>query len=159
MAHTILEMAKDFVLAQMQVQALSLDNVRHVLQHTHRSLLTLQAQEAGKGTATPPARVHWRTSITKHTVTCLECGVRFKQLSGRHFRLHALNAASYRAKYGIPRTQPLAAKATTALRKQRVQQSHPWENAPTYQKAHPVQAQTTPSSGRKGKSRTTRAVA
>ena len=156
MAHTMLELAKDFVLAQMQVQALSLDNVRHVLQHTHRSLMTLKAQETGNDVTTPPARVPWRTSITKHTVMCLECGARFKQLSGRHFRLHALDAASYRAKYGIPRTQPLAAKATTTLRKQIVQQNRPWEKAPTYQKAHPVQAQPT---GRNRRKRMTTAKA
>ena len=138
MSQTILELAKDFVLAQMQVQVLSIDDMRKVLQHTHSSLMTLKAQEAGKGMGAgatsqrPFARGNWRTSITKHTVTCLECGARFKQLSVRHFRQHHLDAASYRAKYGIPRTQPLAAKATTALRKRIAQATKPWENAPTY---------------------------
>jgi predicted transcriptional regulator len=138
MPHTILEMATNIVLAQMQVQVLSIDDMQRVLQHTHRSLLALHAQEAGGDmraveTAAPPeARGNWRKSIRKHKVTCLECGARFKQLSVRHFRQHHLDAASYRAKYGIPRTQPLAAKATTALRKQIVQTTKPWENAPTY---------------------------
>ena len=143
MSQTILELAKDFVLAQIQVQVLSIDAMQKVLQHTHASLMTLKAQEAGNGAATPPGRTHWRKSITKYTIGCLDCGARFKQLSVHHLRQHALDAQSYRAKYGIPRAQPLAAKATTALRKQRVQQSRPWEKAPTYQKAHPVQAQPT----------------
>jgi len=141
MSQTILELAKDFVLAQMQVQVLSIDEMRNVLQHTHRSLMTLQAQEeghssgAGATSQQPFARGTWRKSITKHTVTCLECGARFKQLSVRHFRQHHLDAASYRAKYGIPRTQPLAAKATTALRKQIAQATKPWEKAPRFVQA------------------------
>jgi predicted transcriptional regulator len=140
MAQTILELAKDFVLAQMQVKALSPDDIRNVLQHTHRSLMGLQAQEAGTGAATPPARGKWRKSITKHTVMCLDCGARFKQLSARHLRQHALDAQSYRTKYGIPRTQPLAAKATTALRKQIVQQSRPWEKTPRFVQAQKAKA-------------------
>jgi predicted transcriptional regulator len=136
MPHTLLEMAKDFVLAQMHVQPLSPDDIRHALQHTHRSLMGLQAQEAGTGAATPPARGNWRKSITKHTITCLECGARFKQLSVRHLRnYHALDAELYRAKYGIPRTQPLTAKATTALRKQLAQAIKPWKKAPTFVQA------------------------
>jgi predicted transcriptional regulator len=162
MAQTLLELAKDFVLAQMQVQVLSIDDMRNVLQHTHRSLMTLKVQEEGHGSGAgatsqrPLARGTWRTSITKHTVTCLECGARFKQLTVRHFRQHALDAASYRAKYGIPRTQPLAAKATTALRKQIAQATKPWENAPTY-----VTAQTRKATARKPRQgkRTVRAAA
>jgi predicted transcriptional regulator len=60
----------------------------------------------------------------------------FKQLSVRHLKEHNLDARSYRAKYGIPRAQPLSAKDTTAMRKKIVQQSRPWEKAPTYMKAH-----------------------
>jgi hypothetical protein len=36
--------------------------------------------------------------------------------------------------YGIPRTQPLAARATTERRRQRVREIRPWEQAPTYRK-------------------------
>jgi len=50
----------------------------------------------------------------------------------RHFKKHDLDPRAYRAKYGIPRTQPLAAKALTAWRKQLVHQNRPWEKAPTY---------------------------
>ena len=37
-------------------------------------------------------------------------------------------------KYGISRTQPLAARDTTARRRQVVQETRPWEQAPTYRK-------------------------
>jgi hypothetical protein len=47
---------------------------------------------------------------------------------------HGLDGRSYRVKYGIPRTQPLAAKETTLKRKEIVQSSRPWEKAPTFMK-------------------------
>ncbi len=142
MTQTLLEMAKDLVLAQMEVHTLSPDEMQTALQHTHTSLLALHQLEAagentlGESPGTPPEPIHWRKSITKHHVVCLECGASFKQLSVRHFREHGLDGKSYRMKYGIPRTQALSAKETTARRQERVQQSKPWEKAPRYMKAH-----------------------
>jgi predicted transcriptional regulator len=141
MSQTLLEMAKDLVMAQIEAQRLSPDDMHQALQQTYASLKALQAQEDGHGhiavvtPGTPPAPVNWRKSITKHHVTCLECGASFKQLSVRHLKEHELDGRSYREKYRIPRTQPLAAKETTVKRKEMVQRSRPWEKAPTYVKA------------------------
>jgi len=138
MPQNLLEMAKDLVLAQIQAQKLSLEEMHSALQHTYASLLALQAQEESNGIVavatpeTPTAPVHWRKSITKHHVTCLACGASFKQLSVRHLKEHHLDGKSYRVTYGIPRTQSLSAKETTSRRKQIVQQSRPWEKAPAY---------------------------
>jgi predicted transcriptional regulator len=142
MPQTLLEMAKDLVMAQIAAHRLSPDEMHQALQHTYASLQALKAQEdAGSSVAmttseTPPEPVSWKKSITKYTVTCLECGASLKQLSVRHLKDHGLDGRSYREKYGIPRTHPLAAKETTALRKVIVQRSKPWEKAPTYVKAH-----------------------
>jgi hypothetical protein len=68
-------------------------------------------------------------------VTCLACGASFKQLSVRHLKEHGLDGKSYRIKYGIPRTQSLAAKEITLRRKEMVQRSRPWEKAPMFLKA------------------------
>jgi predicted transcriptional regulator len=141
MSQTLLEMAKDLVLAQIQVQKLSPDEMHLALQQTYASLKALQAQEDANGSvavvtpATPLKPVNWRKSITKHTVTCLECGTRFKQLSMRHLNAHGLNGRSYRIKYGIPRAQSLAAKEITSRRKEVVQRTKPWQKAPTFVKA------------------------
>jgi predicted transcriptional regulator len=156
-------MAKDLVLAQIQAHSLSPEDMHTALQDTYNSLLALHAQEASKGSGavetpeTPPAPLNWKKSITKQTVTCLACGARFKQLSVRHLREHGLDARAYRVKYGIPPSQPLSARAVTALRKQIVQRSRPWEKAPTYLKAkeqvtQAVAAQTRPAP-RKGTAR------
>ena len=147
MSQTLLEMAKDLVLAQIEAHRLSPEEMQTALRHTYAHLVALQAQEGSHGlvpVVTPqtlPEPIHWKKSITKHTVTCLACGASFKQLSVRHLRDHGLDARSYRVKYGMPPRQPLSARAVTAIRKQIVQKSRPWEKAPTYLKAHEQVAQ------------------
>src|SRR5262245_32060707 len=141
MSQTLLEMAKDLVLAQIEAHRLSPEEMHQALQQTYASLQALKTQEDAHGSvpgttpATPPKPVDWRKSITKHTVMCLECWQAYKQLSVRHLKDHGLDGRSYRVKYGIPRTQPLSAKETTSRRKEIVQRSRPWEKAPTFLKA------------------------
>ena len=141
MSQTLLAMAKDLVMAQIEAHRLASDEMHTALQHTYASLQALKSQEDTHGSvavATPKTLsepVHWRKSITKHTVTCLECGQSFKQLSVRHLKEHELDGRSYRVKYGIPRIQPLAAKETTLKRKKITQRLRPWEKAPTFLKA------------------------
>jgi predicted transcriptional regulator len=134
---SILEMAKELIQAQIEAGQLSPVNIAEALQQTHASLLALKTQEETRSSTveTPSAPTNWRKSITRHVVTCLECGASFKQLSGRHLRIHDLDGRTYREKYGIPRTQALAARATTARRREIVQQSRPWEKTPTFVKA------------------------
>jgi predicted transcriptional regulator len=147
MSQTLLEMAKDLVLAQIQVQRLSPEDMHTALHNTYATLRVLHAQDTSHGRdvvqppAPPSAPSNWRKSLTKQTVTCLECGARFKQLSTRHLKEHGLDARSYRRKYGIPLRQPLSARSVTARRKQIVQRSRPWEKAPTYRKAHEPETQ------------------
>jgi predicted transcriptional regulator len=133
MSKTTLEMTKELVIAQIEAKALSPDEVQSILRQTHAVLIDLQDQEVHH--ATVPGSEDWKKSVTRHTITCLECGEPFKQLSGRHLKRHGLNARSYRAKYAIPWTQPLAAKDTTTRRKRLVQRIRPWEKAPQFVKA------------------------
>jgi len=133
MSQTTLEMTKELVIAQIEAKALSPDEVQTILRQTHAVLMNLQDQEAGREVV--PGSVAWKKSVTRHTITCLECGKPFKQLSGRHLKRHGLNARSYRSKYDIPWTQPLAAKDTTTRRKRLVQRIRPWEKAPQFVKA------------------------
>jgi predicted transcriptional regulator len=163
MSKTLLAMAKDLVMAQVEAHRLSPEDMHQALQQTYASLQALKTQEDANGSIaivtpeTPPEPVHWRKSITKHMVTCLECGASFKQLSVRHLKEHGLDGRSYRIKYGIPRTQPLAAKETTSRRKEIVQRSRPWEKAPTYvkaqEKAQKAVAQRKKATQRKGATR------
>lgn len=151
MAQSILEMAKDLVMAQVQAGTLATEDMHKELQKTYNILAELKIKEdmgesdsalllqsdgelltEGKTGDIPS---HWKKSIKKYVIVCMVCGAAFKQLSVRHLKEHGLDARSYRLKFGIPRTQPLSAKDTTAMRKKIVQQSRPWEKAPTYLKA------------------------
>ena len=106
------------------------------LQDVFASLALLQARQAwvdaGDTIGTPSVFLDWRKSITRHSISCLECGAVYKQLSNRHLREHDLNAKSYRAKYDIPQKMPLAARDTTARRRKVVQDIRPWEKTPRY---------------------------
>ena len=135
MSKTLLEMAKDLVAEQIRAHHLSPEDAKSLLMSTHATLLSLHQREApgvptaGLEVGGEAARVDWKRSITKHTVTCLECGSSFRQLSLRHLRVHNLDPNSYRAKYGIPSTQPLSSRDATARRRELAQQIRPWEQA------------------------------
>ncbi len=148
MPQSLLEMAKDLVMAMIQAGALAPEDMQKELQKTHMSLLELKSkEELGDGSeavvmtsengamTSGTGQVDWKKSIKKYTIECLICGASFKQLSVRHLRNHELDPRAYRQRFGIPRTQPLSAKDTTAMRKKIVQKSRPWEKAPTYVKA------------------------
>ena len=140
MPQTLLEIAKELTLTLVEAGRLSSEDMHDALQKTHATLLTLKVQEETDTTAsvpvseTPRARIDWRKSITHRAISCLECGRSLKQLAGHHLRLHGLDARSYRAKYGIPRTASLTARQATARRREIVRQTRPWENAPTFLK-------------------------
>jgi predicted transcriptional regulator len=140
MAQTLLEMTKDLTRTLVETGRLSAEDMPDALQKTHAILTALKAQEEIGTTSTvsvaQTAPVDWRKSITKHAVTCLDCGHAFKQLSIRHLRKHGLDSWSYRTKYGIPGIQPLAARETTARRRQIVRQTRPWEKSPQFIQAH-----------------------
>jgi predicted transcriptional regulator len=141
MPQTLLEMAKDLTRSLVETGGLAAENMQDVLQQTHTTLRVLRDQEeSGAVTALPVADsspVDWRKSISKHVITCLECGHAMKQLSIRHLGQHGLDSRSYRMKYAIPTTQPLAARSTTDRRRQAVRQTRPWEKAPTYRNGLP----------------------
>jgi predicted transcriptional regulator len=153
MSPSILEMAKDLVLAQIQAGSLLPEDMDSAMRRTHQSLMSLKSrEESGLSMSAAGIRrapMDWRQSITRHAITCLECGAILKQLTGLHLRLHALDARSYRTKYGIPATQPLSARATAAKRRQIVAAAKPWEKSPTYRKGQEERAATAKKSGRK----------
>jgi len=155
MPQSVLEMTKDLVSAEIQTGRLSPEDMHSAMRRIYQSLQTLKSREEAESLVPMPVAVmpqgllDWRQSITRQAITCLECGRTFKQLSVRHLRHHDLDGRSYRPKFGIPRTQPLAAKATTTLRRQIAAEVRPWEKAPPYIKAQEQKAATAKKSGRK----------
>ena len=164
MSQALTEMAKDLMLALIENNLLTPEDMQRQLLKTHASLLELKAREdntfaggagrEGQIESTPPPP-DWKKSIKKHSVECLICGQTFKQLSARHLRQHDLDPRTYRQQFGIPRTQPLSAKETTAMRRQIVQNSRPWEKAPTYVKANEPTPAPTPARPKRVKKKAT----
>ncbi len=127
---TLMEMAKEIVLEQITANKITPDMMLVELDKTFSTLHDLQQQEGQAPEQAPGAKVtNWRKSITKHTITCLECGQTFRQLSPRHLRLHGLDSQSYRQKYGMPITQTLSSRQGTARRREIAQRIKPWEQA------------------------------
>ena len=92
MTPSLVELAKELTLALIEKGNVASEDVMETLQKTYATLTVLKAQEASGVFAAAPVSeavpVDWRKSITKHAVTCLECGQAFKQLSHRHLGLN-----------------------------------------------------------------------
>jgi predicted transcriptional regulator len=136
MPPSLLEIATTLVKTQIEVGMVFPEGVNETIRQTFETLRTLKAQEE-KGHAIPLPAVEnqptdWRKSITKSSITCLECGRVVKQLTVRHLLTRGLDSQSYRLKYGIPPSQALAARETTRRRQQIVQEIKPWEKSPAY---------------------------
>ncbi|ETW93087.1 MAG: hypothetical protein ETSY1_40770 [Candidatus Entotheonella factor] len=131
---SLLQMAKDLVAEQIALGKIPPEETSHHLHLTHDTLQKLHRQEQGRRPVAAEAEAaerpaDWKTSITKHAITCLECGVSLRQLSSRHLRVHDLDAKSYRLKYGIPSAPPLSSRQATKRRQELAQQIRPWEKA------------------------------
>jgi predicted transcriptional regulator len=144
MAQSLIEMTKDLVLAFIKNDLLAPEDVQQELMKTHAILLELQAHEerdvssmwSREGeTASAVQPVDWRKSIQRYEVECLICGQTFKQLTVRHLSYHGLDLQTYRLQFGIPRTQTLSSKETTAKRRRITQTIRPWERAPNYRRS------------------------
>ncbi len=146
MTQTLLEMSKELVTELIRAHHLSPDDAQATLLSTHAILQSLHDAEASSATATKSAThaetepTNWKRSITKHSITCLECGQTFRQLSTRHLRMHDLDPRTYRTRYGIPSTQPLSSRQATARRRELAQQIRPWEQAASKRVGSPRQA-------------------
>jgi predicted transcriptional regulator len=90
MSQTLLEMAKDLVLAQIQAKTLPPDAMHIALQQTYTSLKALKVLEESNGSVagvtpeTPPVPVHWKK---KHYLIVPHCWMSpkfLKLLKRRH---------------------------------------------------------------------------
>ncbi len=157
MTPSLLSMAKELVMANIQAGHVAPEAVSELLQSTYVTLERLQTAEEQEApivgtSARAPVMKDWKASISPHAVTCMECGATFKQLSTRHLRMHGFDGRTYREKYGIPRAQSLSARDVLARRREIVQRIRPWEKSPTSQAEPEGKA----SAKRKGAAKTAR---
>lgn len=118
---TLLEMATEIVKAHASKSSMTKEGLIKELSEVHSVLKSL---EAGEAIATAPAEeeaapaVSMRKAFGKKQIICMICGKGMKTLA-RHLKTaHNMTAKEYRAQFGIPRTQSLAAKDYSEVRKQ-----------------------------------------
>jgi predicted transcriptional regulator len=140
MVQSLVESAKELTLALIQRQNGNVfpEDLQDTLQKTYATLTALKAHEESGTSASVPiadsSPVDWRKSITRRTITCLECGQQWRQLTKSHLMTHELDGRSYRAKYGFPQTWPLASLNTAARRRRVIYKARPWEKSPRCRK-------------------------
>ncbi len=117
MAKSLYELAAEIVSAQAGVAKLSAEEINELIQKTYDSLKHVKSNEEGlqEEEAAPP--LDPKKSIKQNSVTCLECGKKFKILTKRHLKDHGLTPKEYKAKYGFKARQPLSAKSLSAKRR------------------------------------------
>lgn len=78
-----------------------------------------------------------RKSIRENSVTCLECGQKFKMITKRHLRIHNLTPEEYKEKWGFRKNSSLACKSLQRMRRQKMKDMHIWIAARTPERTIP----------------------
>lgn len=102
----LMNQTTEIVVAYLQKNPLSLEDLSRVIGEVHASLSTL-----GQGPATPPQEpaVAIKKSIQPDYLVCLEDGKKLKMLK-RHLRAnHDMTPEEYRAKWGLSPDYPMVA--------------------------------------------------
>ena len=118
MAKSLYELAAEIVAAQAAASKLSAEEINELIQQTYESLKKVKVdEEGGEGEEGAGPAMDPKKSIKQNSVTCLECGKKFKILTKRHLKEHGLTPKEYKAKYGFKARQPLSAKSLSAKRR------------------------------------------
>jgi len=118
MAKSLYELAAEIVAAQAAASKLSAEEINELINQTYESLKKVKADEEGaEGEEAAAPAMDPKKSIKQNSVTCLECGKKFKILTKRHLKEHGLTPKEYKAKYGFKARQPLSAKSLSAKRR------------------------------------------
>lgn len=110
-----------------QVLAQTIINMAQTFQNSIVTDLTtgqeqLQQKTTAKSTdSLALLRQNPHLSIQRKKIVCLECGLKFRQLSKKHLEYHGLTPTTYKAKWGLPKRQSLVAKELSLKRKEHAQ--------------------------------------
>jgi predicted transcriptional regulator len=118
---TLMELTSEIVSAHASANTLSGDELLNAIQRVYATLKELEGGAAAEVPAEEKkaVAVSAKQSIKKNEVICLVCGKGGMKTLTRHLsQAHDMKPGAYRKQFGIPRTQPLAAKDFTAKRKE-----------------------------------------
>jgi predicted transcriptional regulator len=122
-----LRAAINLVEAQASLRSMLVEEIVSML-----SVLSASLESASlKGPSDEPAEEKQPAGTTDgirlNSIVCLECGAKFKVLSAKHLARHGMTADEYRAKWGMKKRRPLAAKSLTRLRREKMNEMRLWE--------------------------------
>lgn len=118
---TLMEMAAKLVEAHASSTPMTTEELLEAIQRVYATLKQVESGEAAEVPAEEAAKpaISARQSIKKNEVICLICGKGGMKTLTRHLsQSHQMKPGEYRKQFGIPRTQPLAAKDFSAKRKE-----------------------------------------
>lgn len=118
---TLLEMAAEIVAAHASTTPMSKDELVAELGALHKALIAMEKGEEVAATATAEAAaptISMKKAFGKDKVVCMICGKAMTTLTRHVKTVHGLKPGEYRKQFGIPRTQPLAARAYSESRRQ-----------------------------------------
>lgn len=129
--------ALDIVKAQAGVRVIDPEEFLILVKTYAAKLRTLDedayVETASSEETTLPTPAEAAKSIKEKSVTCLECGKKFKIITKKHLATHGLTKTEYINKFGMKPKTSLAAKELVRARSVKMQGMKLWErkkNAP-----------------------------
>ncbi len=129
MSKSLVELTAEIVKEQVAITPMSIEETEAFIVRIFNTLKTIQEteQEDGllralmesseKSASTDKAKaLDPRDSIRDDKVTCLECGLQFRQITANHLKSHGMTMREYKRKWGFRLKDSLAAKALSASR-------------------------------------------
>lgn len=147
MSKRLLEMCVQIVEAQASAGMMSTDEIEESLRRIYKILQELDAPEQVVPGVEPVREVAERASpaksaelgkgpyesIGENSVTCLECGAQFRQITANHLKSHGMTPREYKKKWGFRLKDSLAAKSVTRARSEAAKVRGIPENLKAYQ--------------------------
>jgi len=114
---TLLALVADIVSAQVSHNSVSVNDLPALIQSVYGSLAKLGEAPTPVEEKREPA-VSIRSSIKPDSITCLDCGAKFKMLKRHLATDHDLTPEAYRARWSLPASYSLVAPDYAAKRKE-----------------------------------------
>lgn len=117
----LLEMVSDIVAAHASTNPMTSEELIQEINRVHNTLKAIESGQAVEGEAKAEALTHALTikqAFKKDEVICMLCGKGGMKTIARHImKAHGMKPGEYRKQFGIPRSQPLAAKSFSESRR------------------------------------------
>lgn len=113
--------------AQASVRTMSEDEINGMIAKVSAGIMQTASNGVTDGIPDEGPAMDPKKSIRETSVTCLECGKRFKVLTKKHLAAHGLTPDEYRAKFGLKKGTALACKVLAREWRKKMGEMKLWE--------------------------------